>query len=198
MVQTAKQGLILTLILTLALFVFPAFSQAKAEKCTTIKDQELETSEGDNIPLGFISEGPREGYNYQAQMYKGDYGYEGWNLLMKWNDAWLDNKDCDDDGLLDRHYGHDSYVGSGAWLTNHWSTQYENDGKICNYESFTKFVAVPEDAELDDGYWYTADGNEIGSSIWNQFAVVQDKVTDSCYPDGNSQYKGSRPGLGNW
>lgn len=198
MTYTLKQTFLFTLMLSIALFVFPSLTQAKAEKCTMIKDQVLETAEGEIIPMGYIKEGDREGYNYNAQIYNGDYGYEGWNLIMKWNDAWLDNKDCDDDGLLDRHHGHDSYKGSGAWLTNHWSTQYEEEGKLCNYESFTKFVAVPEDAVLDDGYWYTADGNEIGYTIWNEFAVVQDQVTDSCYPDDDSQYKGSRPGLGNW
>jgi hypothetical protein len=42
----------------------------------------------------------------------GDYCDE--HLIMKWNDAWRRNKDCDGDGLLDWHYGVDSYIGSGA------------------------------------------------------------------------------------
>ena len=55
--------------------------------------------------------------------------YRDVDLLMKWNDAWISNKDCDGDGLLvlDRHYGFDSYIGSGAWLTNHqWGSYLRN------------------------------------------------------------------------
>jgi len=38
--------------------------------------------------------------------------YRDVQLMMKWNDAWLSNKDCDDDSLLDRHYGYASgYLG---------------------------------------------------------------------------------------
>jgi len=68
-------------------------------------------------------------------------------LVMKWNDAWLSNKDCDGDGKLDRHYGYDSYIGSGAWLTNHeWGTYENDDGKTCRWDYFVKIVAAPEDA----------------------------------------------------
>lgn len=38
---------------------------------------------------------------------------------------------------------------------------------------FTKIVAVPEDAELKEGVWYTADGTEIGPEIWGSFATIQ-------------------------
>jgi hypothetical protein len=44
---------------------------------------------------------------------------------MKWNDAWLSNKDCDRNNLLDRHYGFEKYVGSGAWCTNHQWGSYD-------------------------------------------------------------------------
>jgi len=43
------------------------------------------------------------------------------NLQMKWNDAWLANKDCGPDGTLDRP---DPVLGSGAWLTNHATGTY--------------------------------------------------------------------------
>jgi hypothetical protein len=46
-------------------------------------------------------------------------------LLMKWNDAWLSNEDKDLDGMLDRHWGYASYIGSGAWETNVQSGSYE-------------------------------------------------------------------------
>lgn len=44
-------------------------------------------------------------------------------LQMKWNDAWLANKDCNDDKTLDRAT---PYRGSGAWLTNHAKGTYES------------------------------------------------------------------------
>ena len=148
------------------------------------------------------------GYNYQAHMFSGSYAnvylggagfppYEGddeaylaenpgvegtwyWpyrdvKLTMKWNDAWLSNKDCDDDGALDRHYGFDSYIGSGAWETNH---QYGEDGKTYKWNYFVKIVAVPSDAYIVDGIWYTADGAEIGEVIWGSFAIIQQVEND--------------------
>src|SRR5688572_28847842 len=53
--------------------------------------------------------------------------YRNDQLAMKWNDAWLSNKDEDNDGKLDRHLGLPSYIGSGAWISNHMSGEY-NDG----------------------------------------------------------------------
>ena len=96
--------------------------QKSKASCTTIQSGLLVNSLGDPITTGYTE----FGYNYQAHIYNGDYGYPEWNLVMKWNDAWLSNKDCDGDGLLDRHYGYDSYIGSGAWETNHWTTTYIN------------------------------------------------------------------------
>jgi len=164
--------------------------------CTTIQSGDLVDSQGDVITTGYND----FGYNYQAHMYNGDYGYEGWNLIMKWNDAWLSNKDCDGDGLLDRHLGYDSYIGSGAWETNHWTTTYElADGTTCHYDSFIKIVAVPEDATLTDGIWYSASGDEIGANIWGQFAIIQNVVNDPCSGIEGVQYKSpDHPGLGNW
>ena len=68
----------------------------------------------------YLAENP-DAANTWVWPYRDDY------LMMKWNDAWLSNKDCDGDGALDRHYGHDSYIGSGAWLTNHQSGSYIGD-----------------------------------------------------------------------
>ena len=95
--------------------------------------------------------------------------YRDVQLLMKWNDAWLSNRDCDGDEKLDRHYGHTSYIGSGAWETNHmWGTY--PDGTHWNY--FVKIVAVPLGATTTDGIWYTSDGTKIGPDIWGQFAEI--------------------------
>lgn len=105
--------------------------------------------------------------------------YRNTELIMKWNDAWLSNKDCNGDGLLDRHYGYDSYVGSGAWETNHqFGTYVNDDGETCNWNYFVKIVAVPEDAESIDGIWYTAEGTEIGPVIWGSFAIIQQVYND--------------------
>lgn len=107
--------------------------------CATIQGGTIYSSTGELITTGY----DKWGYNYQAHIFDGLY----WNysrpsipwtketleaagksttwLTMKWNDAWLSNKDCDVDGLLDRHYGFVSYSGSGAWCTNHqWGSYY--------------------------------------------------------------------------
>jgi hypothetical protein len=155
--------------------------------CTTIQDGTLLTSEGDVILPGY----DEWGYNYQAHMFNGYYcdayhnaawcqPYADVNLIMKWNDAWLSNKDCDGDGLLDRHYGYPSYIGSGAWLTNHQWGEYELDGKVCKWTYFVKIVAAPADAILTDDIWYDAEGNEIGPAIWGSFAIIQSIYNDPC------------------
>lgn len=164
------------------------------------------------------------GYNYQAHMFSGYYcnvylggvgfpPYEGdtdaylaenpdaanhwaWpyrdvQLVMKWNDVWLSNKDCDGDGKLDRHFGYDSYIGSGAWETNHqWGDN--EDGTKWTY--FCKIVAAPEDAELIEGIWYTADGTEIGPSIWGAFATIQEVESGV----GATYVSPAGPGFGKW
>ncbi len=77
--------------------------------------------------------------------------YRDVNLMMKWNTAWISKTDCDGDGALDRHWGFDSYIGSGAWLTNHQSGTYEVDGETCNWNYFVKIIAVPADATSSEG-----------------------------------------------
>lgn len=115
--------------------------------------------------------------------------YKDIKLSMKWNDAWLSNKDCDGDRLLDRYYGYDEYIGSGAWLTNHQSGEYEgNEGENCKWNYFVKIVAVPSDAVLADGVWYAVDGTEIGPVIWGSFAVIQQVENDSCAGLHGMQY----------
>lgn len=145
------------------------------------------------------------GYNYQANMFNGKYcdsyrdaawcqPYKDVNLSMKWNDGWLSNKDCDDDGLLDRHFGFPSYIGSGAWLTNHQSG-VNDDGTKWTY--FTKIVAAPADANKVGGVWYTADGVEIGSAIWGDFATVQTVLNDPNYGEhGLLEKSPFSPGFG--
>ena len=182
--------------------------------CTTIQDGTLTTSDGELLATGFSE----WDYNYQGHLFNGkwcnyhplyrpDGPYYEWcienygdvELLMKWNDTWLSNEDCDGDGLLDRHYGFDSYIGSGAWTTNHMWGSYEMDGQKCDWYYFVKIVAVPADAVVMDGFWYNADGVEIGEVIWGSFAVIQEVENDPCAGIQGLQYSSpDHPGLGGW
>lgn len=155
--------------------------------CVTIQDGLLVSSAGDTLTTGFDD----WGYNYQARIFNGTYcdAYrdaawcQPWReeeLEMKWNDAWLSNRDCDGDGLLDRHYGFASYLGSGAWLTNHQKGVYLDDrGKRQRWNYFVKIVAAPADAQLLGGTWFAADGTEIGPAIWGQFVIIQQVYNDT-------------------
>jgi hypothetical protein len=131
------------------------------------------------------------GYNYQAHMFKGKYcdAYrdaawcQEWaldDLEMKWNDAWLSNQDCNGDGQLDRHLGFSTYIGSGAWETNHQKGQYiDTNGKKQRWTYFVKIVAAPADATKTGGVWFAADGSEIGPVLWSEFAVIQEVYNDT-------------------
>ena len=175
-------------------------------KCTTIQSGELIGSDGNVLQIGF----DQWGYNYQGKMFKGGYcdayrdaawcqDYKDDYLLMKWNDAWLSNKDCDGDGLLDRHYGFTSYIGSGAWLTNHQSGEYEVDGKVYTWVYFCKIVAAPADATVVNGIWYGADGVEIGPAIWGAFATILEVYNDTGTGDHGVLYKSPvGPGFGKY
>ena len=201
-----KSVLLVFLVLVLLTFTTTVGAK-KGDTCTTIQSGLLTGSDGNVLTVGF----DQWGYNYQGKMFSGGYcdsyrdaawcqPYADVHLLMKWNDAWLDNKDCDGDGLLDRHYGYDDYIGSGAWLTNHQSGEYEGeDGKICKWNYFVKIVAAPADAVLEDGVWYTADGTEIGPEIWGAFATIQQVENDPCGEIHGLQFKSPfNAGLGGW
>jgi hypothetical protein len=177
------------------------------DECTTIQSGTLYNVYGDVLETGY----DEWGYNYQAHMFNGTYcdAYhdaawcQPWaadELSMKWNDAWLSNEDCDGDSYLDRHYGYTSYKGSGAWLTNHLAGTYTlDDGTVCKWTEFYKIIAVPEDAVKTDGYWYNADGTEIGPSIWGDFAIIQHVYNDPCAGYNGLDYVSpDHAGLGGW
>lgn len=125
--------------------------------------------------------------------------YRSTQLLMKWNDAWISNQDCDGDGALDRHYGYSSYIGSGAWETNHMMDSYEDGGSTCNWVYFTKIIAVPASAIKSGGVWYTADGTEIGPDIWGEFATIQSVYNDPCAGFTGLEYLSpDHAGFGGW
>ena len=196
----------LSFLIGTVLVLFPV--TALGQECTTIQEGVLVNSAGETLETGY----GYWGYNYQAKMFNGGYcdAYRNaawcqpWvdvELIMKWNDAWLSNEDCDGDGLLDRYYGHDSYIGSGAWLTNHQSGTYPDPvktTKTCRWNYFVKIVAAPGDATEVGGVWYDGSGDEIGPKIWGDFAIVQQVDNDPCAAQHGLAYKGARPGLGNW
>ncbi len=167
------------LLIVLALCLVVVGLMAAPVAADTIKDGTITDSAGNPITLGY----DKFGYNYQAHIFNGSYAdydrviggdFADVKLQMKWNDAWLSNEDNDGDGKLDRHFGFASYIGSGAWLTNHDSGT-NADGKKWTY--FIKIIAVPTDATLTLGIWYAANGVEIGPDIWGEFAVIQQVVT---------------------
>jgi len=174
--------------------------------CARIQDGTLLTSDGSPIVPGFDS----WGYNYQAHLFNGLFcdiyhdaawcqPYRDIEVVMKWNDAWISNMDCDADGRLDRHYGYASYIGSGAWESVHQSGSYELDDRPCNWDDSTKIVAAPADASEQDGVWYSADGTEIGPVIWGEFAIIQEVTNDPCRGLHGIQYLSpDHAGLGNW
>jgi len=187
-----------------AICAIPVVSAPKAA-CTAIQSGMLVASDGSQITTGY----DKWGYNYQAMMFNGTYcdAYrdaawcQPWKddeLIMKWNDAWLSNRDCDGDGQLDRHYGFPSYIGSGAWLTNHQKGEYvDENGKTQKWEYFVKIVAAPADASLNNGNWVSAGGIVIGPAIWGEFAVIQEVYNDSGTGDHGILYKSPvAPGLG--
>ena len=205
-----KKLVIMVTLATAALSFFAWTAEGKGpgkKNCTRIQDGALVDSLGDPLVLGFDV----WGYNYQGHIFNGYYcdsyrdaewcqPYAEIRLVMKWNDAWLSNMDCDDDGLLDRHAGFDTYIGSGAWLTNHQSGEYFDDqGNLCRWNYFVKIVAVPMDAVESNGIWYTAEGEEIGHVIWGQFATIQEVSNDPCAGEHGVQYLSpAGPGLGRY
>ena len=210
-------------LILLSLLVIPVASAKKPEVNTITKGEVFYSAghylAGQPIPTGFDD----YGYNYQGHFFKGSYfnvysggagyapylgddeaylaenpgaaGHWAWpyrevKLSMKWNDAWISNVDADGDGKLDRHFGFVSYVGSGAWETNHmWGVN--PDGSVWNY--YCKIVAVPSDATLIGGVWYSADGVEIGPVIWGQFATIFEVSNDPATGDHGVLYNAPAP-----
>ena len=202
-----KIGIILgCVVILVGMVVLPGMTK-KSDGCATIQGGTIVDIAGNRVTTGY----DQWGYNYQAHIFNGRYCdydrvegglYCDVNLVMKWSNTWLSNKDCDDppDGLLDRHHGFDSYIGSGAWLTNHQSGTCEDEnGKEWHWTYFVKIVAAPADAHAVGGYWYTADDVEIGPVIWGAFAIVQEVENDPCLGLHGVQYLSpAGPGFGKY
>jgi hypothetical protein len=129
--------------------------------------------------------------------------YRDIDLSMKWNDAWLSNKDSDGNHALDRHPGYPTYTDSGAWLTNHMSSSYEVEvnGKMkeAHWTYFTKIVTPSSLATVSDGIYYNEEGVEIGPVIWGAFATVQEVENDPFAGIHGKQYGSpAGPGFGQY
>jgi hypothetical protein len=170
-------------------------------KCATIKDGTITDAQGNIITNGY----DKYGYNYQAHMFNGLYenysrpevpvteGLE--KLVMKWSDDWLSNKDCNDDGKLDR--GLDAKTGtstgiSQGWLTNHFEGEYlGNDGEYHHYTYFVKIVFVGPAPNPDP--W-------ASKRIWGQYAIIEEVNNDAYggFHGVNKDQLVNPAGLGFW
>jgi hypothetical protein len=182
-----------TLIVVFLLLALPV--AADEPTCATIQSGNIVYPEGHYLAGQPVSNGyDAYGFNYTAQRFSGWWvnaflGFDGlppydgdvegylaahptaaekeywWavglRLDIKWIDAYRSRTDCDGNGWFDRHYGYETYMGSGAWYTNHVN------GTMMGMEwrSFSKVAAVPADAILEGGIWYTAGGQEIGYAV---------------------------------
>jgi hypothetical protein len=190
------------LLMLLMLLTTAAMASSARQSCATIQGGTITDSAGNIITTGY----DQWGYNYQAMLFNGYYGNysrpatpveSGDSLEMKWNSAWLSNMDCDGDHKLDRHYGFTSYIGSGAWLTNHQRGEYVDANGLQKWNYFVKIVAAPSDATLTGGVWFGADGIEIGPAIWGEFATLQEVYNDSGTGEHGVLYKSpAKPGFG--
>jgi hypothetical protein len=195
-----RKGLIVLIILLVALFAVSVIPTGAKKACTPISSGVLYFN-GNLVKPGVND----NGYNYQAHEARFTTHNTTWWYVthLKWNDAYLSNEDCDGDYKLDRHYGFDSYIGSGAWITFHYNGEYEKDGMTCAWDELIKAVAVPEGAYKVNGIYYTADGSEIGpvssEVASNGFATVQHVLNDPCHGlEGNQLNSPDRAGLGGW
>lgn len=187
-----KKIIMVLLVSLISVMTIGLVTAKKPNACTTIQDGGLVDSKGNPISVGY----DQFGYNYQAYMFNGRYcdydrviggAYCDVNLIMKWNDAWLSNKDCDGDGKLDRYYGFASYIGSGAWLTNHQSGTNE-DGTKWTY--FVKIVAKPT-ADFDCA-------SVGGTQIWGAFCRIQQVSNDPASDEHGVQLLVHPAGFGAW
>jgi len=199
-------------VISLALaFVIAMGSSAKADPlCAQIQDGTIITR-GDGI---IITTGYDDfGYNYGAKRYSGRYcdsdrvlggSFCDIDISIKWNEHDLDTEDCDGDGFLDRPTDNGgTYVGSGAWVTNHMTgATPDSKGKLRKWHYFVKMVAVPTDAVKSGSFWY-ADGivsmsTLIGlAALGGNFAIIEEVYNDPVAGANGILYKSPvSPGLG--
>ncbi|MDP2735755.1 MAG: hypothetical protein Q8P12_06125 [bacterium] len=184
-------GVILAL-LALSLSAVSTAAAAKPGGCATIQGGTITDSAGSPLSVGF----DEFGYNYQARLFVGTYDSSDRNLdgtywgasadyvddqlIMKWSDDWLSNRDCDGDGKLDR--GADAGGISQGWLTNQVNGDYDSDGDGTQDASYTYFVKI---------VWVGP-----GGSLWGQYEIVQEVYNDPVGGVTGLQFKAGSPGFG--
>jgi len=187
-----KKLLLIAILLMLSVFVVIPVVPAK-QTCATIQDGTIVDSAGNPIVLGF----DQYGYNYQAHLFVGtydsvdrkldgmDWGQTGdWvddQLIMKWSDDWLSNRDCNGDHKLDRGIP-GAWGISRGWLTNQVNGDYDSDGdgiQDAHYTWFTKIVWVGP-----------------GGSLWGQYEVILEVGNDPVGGIHGLQLKVGAPGFG--
>ena len=171
----------------------------KVYKCTTIQSGTLTDKLGETITTGY----DQWGYNYQAKLFNGYYcdsyrnaswcqDYNDIELSMKWNSAWMSNQDCDGDGELDRHFGFDTFRGSGAWLTNHQKglyTYWDVQGDwVLEFDYLGKIYI--HDMTIENNI-FTGYGTSVGQSpekIWTVGGTITGNIIEMTINYNNSTY----------
>jgi hypothetical protein len=174
------------LLCCIVLMFATALAAAQTQTCNTIKSGTIFDTTGQVIQLGF----DKWGYNYQAHLFNGLYdnysrppvpvttGRD--NLIMKWSDDWLSNKDCAwcsqictrPDGYLDR--GGDGSGISKGWLTNQMEGDYDDvDGNSCHYTYYAKIVYVGPAPTTGTDPW-------AAGRIWGVYSIIEEVSNDPC------------------
>ncbi|NRB38912.1 MAG: hypothetical protein HRU20_10665 [Pseudomonadales bacterium] len=177
--------------LTFIAFAGLSSTLVSAGECAKIKDGTILNPVGEVI----TKSEDQWGYNYKKHSFNGGYcdAYQGadWcmeyndiHVTMKWNNAWMSKKDCDYDGTLDRHWGHDSFIDSRAKLTTAQHGEYIDDfGAIQHWFIEQKIKAVPSEAWQEGEYWLKENKKGktivIGKEIWGEFAIIKETSYDS-------------------
>ena len=164
-------------IATLLFVLMPLAARPAAAVCTKIQSGILLDANGNVITMGY----DQYGYNYQAHMFNGLYDNFSRppvpvttgdvNLIMKWSDDWLANKDCDGDLHLDRGLNGTTATGTSmGWLTNHMEGDCVTaGGDSIHVTYFVKIVWVGPATSPDP--W-------AGRRIWDEYAVIEEVGED--------------------
>ena len=168
---------------------------AAAPGCATIQGGTITDSAGNPNQTGY----DQFGYNYQAHMFNGTYDssdrtldgtywgstgdYVDDNLIMKWSDAWLSNKDCNGDGKLDRGLVNGVVGGTSlGWLTNQNEGDYDSDGNGTQDAHYTYFAKI---------VW-----TGPGSPLWGEYTIIQEVYNDPLGGFNGLLTKLGAPGFG--
>lgn len=182
-------GFIAIVASMIAIVALSSSAASAKPTCAAIQGGTITDSAGNPVSVGF----DQFGYNYQAHLFVGTYDssdrtldgtywgstgdYVDDALIMKWSDDWLANRDCDNDGKLDRG-STAPYGTSQGWLTNQVVGDYvDGTGAVQHYTDFVKIGWVGP-----------------GGSLWGEYEVLQEVYNDS--GGGSFRFKAASPGFG--